>query len=60
MASKFQMAENIRVEEKSMKQAKFFRAKLKEMIKSEKQEKNILQLQSQFEEVNKHIESLET
>ena len=42
MAIKFQQAENIRAEERQLKQARFFHTQLKQMVKDENKEKNLM------------------
>ena len=42
MAMKFQQAENIRAEERQLKQARFFHTQLKQMVKDENKEKNLM------------------
>ena len=52
MAQKFQQAENIRTEERQLKQARFFHTQLKQIVKDENREKNLLQVTNQLEHVN--------
>ena len=46
MAQKFQQAENIRAEERQLKQARFFHQQLKQMIKDENKEARMSQITS--------------